>query len=169
MTDYRRYPGGKGHEWRGEWDRRLLDILGSLGFKRLTDFAQSRPTATLEELVAEIGVGDVAPIQLKWKFVEEAKASGTQEQCARDLLVRELRQVKAGWPSDHSLDAQEDVLDVLIAWNGSLQDERYDSILKQITRALLDANDIPAGWHPSGTDDPIIAKVFERYWPHETG
>lgn len=89
MKDYGKYPGGKGHEWRGEWDRRLLDILGSRGFERLTDFAQSRPTATLEELAAEIGVGDVTPIQLQWKLVEEAKAAGTQEQCARDLLVRE--------------------------------------------------------------------------------
>lgn len=169
MSDYGKYPGGHGHSWRGDWHRRMREILAGRGFHTLTDFARSRPVATLKALADEIGVGDVAPIQVQWTLVEEARDAGTLEECARDLLVRQLREVPAGWPTERGYHPQTDVRDQLIEWQGSLREACYDNALALMTRALLDATDIPAGWQPTGPDDPVIVAQFERYWPKPEG
>ncbi len=165
MSDHGTYPGGRGYAWRGDWHRRLHEILVDRGFSSLTDFARTRPTATLKALADELGVGDVAPIQVQWVLVEEARAAGSLAACARDLLVRHLFEVSGGWPAERGYGPQTDIRDSLIAWQGSLREERYDSALAQMTRALLDATDIPAGWQPTGPDDPLIVAQFQRYWP----
>ena len=169
MNDYGKHPGGRGHAWRGDWHFRMKEILAGRGFNSLTAFARSRPTATLKALADEIGIGDVAPIQVQWVLVEEAREAGTLEECARDLLVRQLRAVAAGWPAERGYRPQTNVRDQLIAWQGSLQDEHYDSALAMVTRALLDATDIPVGWQPNGPDDPIVTAHFDRCWPKQRG
>ena len=165
MSDHGMYPGGRGHSWRGDWHRRMQEILHDRGFATLTDFARSRPAATLKALADELGVGDVAPIQVQWVLVAEARTAGDLEACARDLLVRYLREVTAGWPAEQGYVPQADVRHQLIAWQGAFREERYDSALALMTRALLDATDIPCGWQPAGPHDSIIAAVFERNWP----
>ena len=99
MTDYGKYPAQRGHEWRGDWRQRLLDIIARRGFTTLTSFADAQPGLSLTELADEIGAGDVAPIQIQWILVEEAQQNDTRQRCARDLLVRYLREVREGWPS----------------------------------------------------------------------
>ncbi len=165
MNDYGTYPPGYGHEWRGDWLERLLDILGMKGFESLTSFARTRPLATLDELVTAIGDGDVAPVQLQWRLVEEARRANALRECALDLFVRLLREAKKGWPSDLSWDGQEDVRSSLITWQLSLEDEKYKAVLKEMVTVLLDATDIPAGWLPSGVDDPRITALFDKFWP----
>ena len=166
MTDHGKYPGQRGHAWRGDWHQRLLDIIGSRGFSTLTAFADARPGVSLTELAKEIGAGDVAAIQLQWTFVVEAQQNDTLERCARTLLVRYLREVPEGWPSEHGFDDQSNVRCKLIAWQGCLRREPHDSALALMTRTLLDATDIPAGWQPTGPDDPVIVAQFKRYWPN---
>jgi len=165
MNDHGKYPGGRGHSWRGDWHRRMIEILAERGFANLTAFARTRPNATLGALAAEIGVGDVAPIQVQWVLFEEAKSSGALRPFATDLLARRLHEVDAGWPAGTTYGEQKAVRHQLVAWQGCLRDEAEEAKLAQVTRALLDATDIPAGWKPSGPDDPVIMAVFERYWP----
>lgn len=165
MVDYGRYPAGYGYEWRGDWRARLHDLLVARGFQRLTDFVNTRPTATLDTLANELGSGDVAPIQVQWVLAEEAKAADQLERCARDLLCRHLHEVQGGWPASRDWDVQEGVRHALIAWEGSLKDERYEPILERITTAMLDEEEIAPGWLPSNADDPIIIDLFERFWP----
>jgi len=165
MTDHGKYPSGRGHAWRGDWHRRMIEILEERGFRSLTAFAQARPDATLGSLATEIGVGDVAPIQVQWVLYEEAKSSGALRPFAADLLVRRLREVEEGWPAGNGYGDQKAVRHQLIAWQGCLRDEGEEARLAQVTRALLDATDIPPGWKPSGPDDPVIVAAFERYWP----
>jgi hypothetical protein len=165
MTDHGKYPPGRGHAWRGEWKERLLDLVRSRGFSSATEFAASTPTRTLVQLSGDLGGGDVAPIQIQWALVEEAKEREAVEYCARDLLVRHLHEVAAGWPAEQGWEPQKAVRRALIAWQGCLRDERHDAVLGRITEALLNGNDVPPGWLPNGVDDPIIVRYFERHWP----
>jgi hypothetical protein len=165
MTDYGSYPAGLGFAWRGDWLARLLDILREKGFESLTSFAHTMPLATLDDLVASLGEGDVAPIQLQWRLVDEAQASKTSRECALDLFVRFLREAKQGWPSDLSWEGQEDVRSVLTSWQTSLKNEQHEAFANQIVDELLEATDIPPGWLPSSTDDPRLVDLFDRHWP----
>jgi hypothetical protein len=168
MTDHGQYPSGHGYAWRGDWGARLFDIVRSRGFDTLTAFAQAHPLATLGELTSLIGEGDVAPIQIQRVLIEEARESGTLGQCAKGLLVRLLREVKAGWPPDRSWNSQKAVRRRIISWRVSLGDD-CDEVANRMMRDLLDTLDLPAGWLPSGPDDPVITALFERHWPHEPG
>jgi hypothetical protein len=165
MIDRGRYPAGQGKEWRGDWRARLRELLAARGFERLTDFANIQPTATLRTLAHELGPGDVAPIQVQWALVDEARAAGQLEGCVRGLLCRHLRESAEGWPSNRDWDAQEHVRNALIAWEGCLPEEGYAQVLAKMTRAMLNTVDIPAGWQPSGPDDQIIVELFEQFWP----
>jgi hypothetical protein len=167
MSDHGKYSGGQGHEWRGDWAARLRDLLAARGFQRLTDYANTRPTATLDALADDLGVGDVAPIQVQWMLVDEARAAGQLERCARDLLSRRLSGFT--WPADRARDSQKSIRRALLAWQGSLRDADYDVVLERIAVALLDATDIPASWSPNGPDDPIIVDAFERLWNEPKG
>ena len=167
MTDYGQYPPNYGHEWRGDWLARLLDILRTKGFESLTSFARTMPLSTLDDLVSSLGDGDVAPIQLQWRLVDEAQTSRTLRECAQDLFVRFLREAKQGWPSDLSWEGQEDVRSVLTSWQNSLKDEQYEVLANEVVDELLDATDIPPGWLPSGVDDPRLVDLFDRHWPQK--
>lgn len=165
MSDYGRYPRGQGFAWRGDWLARLLDLLQVKGFSSLTSYVRTMPLAPFAELVASLGEGDVAPVQLKWRLVEEARASNTLRECALDLLVRFLQGNPQGWPSDLSWQGQSDVRSALVTWQLCLDDERHEAVLSKITVELLGATDIPAGWLPAGIDDPRIAALFAKHWP----
>ncbi len=167
MTDYGGYPPGKGYAWRGDWRARLLDLLRMKGFESLTSFALALPFATLDDLVAVIGKGDVAPIQLQWRLVEEARSANSLRECSLDLFVRFLLEARQGWPSDLSWEGQADVRSALISWQSCLNDKKYDALLSKMVLELLDATDIPPGWLPSGVEDPRLVALFGKYWPVE--
>lgn len=167
MTDYGLYPPNYGHEWRGDWLARLLDILRIKGFSSLTAFARTMPSATLDELVAVLGEGDVAPIQLQWRLVEEARLSDSMRECAISLFVRFLREVSQGWPSDLSWSGQRRVRITLISWQTSLGEEHHKARAQKMVFELLKATDIPPGWRPQGEEDPLVVSLFERHWPQE--
>lgn len=165
MSDHGSYPPGQGHAWRGDWLARLLDILRSKGFDSLSAFAQTAPNVTLKELASLIGPGDVAPVQLQWRLVEEARGSRKLRECALDLCVRFLNKVPQGWPSDLSWEGQEDVRGALISWQVCLRDEHFDTLLGKMVNELLATTNIPPGWRPSGTEDPRLVALFNKHWP----
>jgi hypothetical protein len=167
MTDYGTYPSGRRFAWRATWLERLLTLLRKKGFESLTAFVLERPSATLSELVAELGEGDVAPIQLTWRLVDEARSKDALRECALDLLVRCLRGVEGGWPAEASWEGQARVRIALVRWQSCLEDEAPSAILARVVVDLLDAADIPPGWLPRGVDDPRLVAVFNRHWPQE--
>ncbi len=167
MTDYGSYPPGQGFAWRGEWLERLRDLLRVKGFESLTAFARTMPLATLDELVAALGEGDVAPIQLQWRLVEEARISNALRECALELLVRFLREAKQGWPSELSWDSQREVRSALVSWQTSLSEVQAEVSAGEMEFELLEATDVPPGWLPRGGDDPRLVAVFDRHWPQE--
>lgn len=164
---YGTFPADSGHEWRGDWKVRLLDILHIKGFTSLTDFARTAPLATLKELASRIGKGDVAASHLKWQLLAEARSTHTIRECAADLLVRLLRGVNAGWPSAHDNDGQADVFAALTEWRDAFEEEVYQIIAGGIANELLDSSSIPPGWIPKGVRDPRLAVLFEKHWPRE--
>ena len=166
MTDdIGKYPPGYGYAWRGEWGKRISQLFTQRGFHCLTDYARSMPAATLDAMANDLGPGDVAPIQIQWLLIDEAREAGALELCARDLLVRRLQAVPEGWPNGRGWDVQEDVRDELVAWQVSLRDPNYADAMRTMVRELLKSDDIAPGWKPSSTNDPHIAALFERYWP----
>lgn len=146
--------------WQGDWRARLAERLASHGVASATAHAAARPSATLPELASLLGA-DVAPIQLRWLMLEEARASGPDALAhyARDLLARELRRyTPSGWnPGDDFKSG------TFGAWAAGLPDE-YESIALDVWEALLRARP-PAGWTPAGTDDPLLVEAFRAAWP----
>jgi len=159
MSEPRKHPPGRGHAWRGDWKKRLHDLLTAKGFSSATEYIDGHPTASMLELARDLGAGDVAPVQLQWAYVEEAENSGTMAKCARSLLAREIRRsLPAGW--DRSDDFHGGAYGT---WAAALPETLEESTL-EVWRAL--ENTMPQDrWLPSGPDDPLLVDIFERHWP----
>ena len=89
MTEPMAFPPQQGFAWRGDWQARLYALIQERGFSSVTAYADSQPGATLLELADVLGSGNVAAVQIEWRLVAEAAASGTMERCARSLLARD--------------------------------------------------------------------------------
>jgi hypothetical protein len=164
-----KYPPQQGWAWREGWQERLYSLIRERGFASVTEYADSRPSATLLELADNLGSGEVAAIQVRWRLVAEAEANGTIERCAQCLLVRTLHdELPEGWqrewkdiPGDPSTPFFRKVgafSDVVVA----LPDQYADAMRR--IRLAFDAADIPEGWLPESPDDPVIAEMFRRHW-----
>lgn len=167
MTEFRTYTSRRVAAWRRPWPERLLDLVRKKGYESLTSFVLERPLATIPELVAELGEGDVAALQLTWRLVDEARGEDALRECALDLLVRCLRDVEGGWPAESSWEGQARVRIALVRWQSCLEDEALSAFLSKVVVDLLDANGIPPGWLPRGTDDPRLITIFDKRWPRE--
>lgn len=166
MSDSRKqkHPSGHGRAWRGDWEQRLKAHISGLGYDSLTAFSADRPLATFAELVAELGPGDFAQVQLHWLLAQEAEEHNVVKSCAWSMLVRFLRAIPGGWPKDRSREAQWPALEVLTAWQCAVppvaQNEARDLVL-----TLLRDPTIPAGWMPSGPADPYLQEHLARWVP----
>lgn len=151
---------------RATWDWRPLmyELLALEGLQRLTEYAQRRPTATLELLCERLGARAFQPCQLRESLVEEAFVSADMEACARDLLVRAIHSVPNGWPRPSDENTGREMATALHSWTTCLNDSTLESVLKRIVDWLL-AQRIHTGWKPSGSQDPLIASAFDREWP----
>jgi hypothetical protein len=163
------FPPQQGFAWRGDWQERLYTLIRERGFSSVTAYVDSQPGATLLELADGLGSGNVAAVQLEWRLIAEAEASGAMERCARSLLARALRgALPEGWqrewkdvPGDPSTPFFRKV-GALCSLTASLPDA-YEQATERI-RDGLDAANIPAGWLPEGADDAILVDVFHRCW-----
>lgn len=164
MTSEQKFPPQQGYAWRAGWESRLQARLEARGFHRLTDYTRTRPAVTLQALAEELGAGDIAPIQLTWTLVKEAKESGDKRSLAIDLLCRNLNGVEAGWPKGRRWEDQEDVTLALTDWEVSLRDLGCEDIVENIITVMLDELDISPGWIPASSDDPILLELFQRCW-----
>lgn len=163
--------------WEGDWSARLAARLKERGFSTVSAFADSRPAATQKELADELAsvidadgvmVGDLAPVQVVWALLDEAKEARAVEVRARDLFVRDLA-LTDGWPPPRGAIAPEKrkpLVRALTSWAGDIGSHlaEYDQAAQDFVNALLIDQSIPVGWLPSTVDDPILVELFRRHW-----
>lgn len=159
----------QGDAWQGNWEQRLYARIRDRGFSSVTEFIESRPLATLVELADELGQRDVAAVQLRWRWVAEAIATGNMERCARSLLTRTLREeLPEGWHREWP-DVPGDSRTPLFRKVGALSStaaalpDAYEESIDRI-RVALDAAGIPEGWLPASADDPLLVEIFRLHW-----
>ena len=169
MTFSTKFPPEPG-AWFSDWEPRLYGRLHERGFSSVTGFVDSRPGVSLLELAKDLGPSDIAAVQMKWALVKEAADRGDMERCARSLLVRFLRHsLPEGWhrewkdiPGDPSTPLFRKV-GAFASLTVALPDE-YDGAAERV-RLAFDAADLPEGWLPVDTDDPVVVEIFRRHWP----
>jgi hypothetical protein len=156
--------------WAGDWEERLYGRVRERGFSSVTEFVESRPSATLGDLADELGVTDIAPVQIEWRWVAESEQNDTMERCARGLLARQLRwKLPEGWHREWR-DVPGDPKTPLFRKIGAFSSlvvalpEKYKDAVQRVRRAF-DAAEIPVGWLPTDADDPVIVELFRRHWP----
>lgn len=145
--------------WQGDWVTRIYRRVHKRGFESVTAFAETRSTATLLELAAELGEG-VAAIQLEGVLCSEAEKSGTLDRFARGLLVRCIRQsMPTGWNDREEFELQR--VGAFARWAGGVRgflDKRSrDKVWENLRQAS-----IPNGWLPESLHDPILDRVFNN-------
>jgi hypothetical protein len=168
MSDIGKFPPGHGHAWRGDWRQRLSELLQTRGFTSVSQFADVHPLRSLVQLADDLGGGDVAAVQLETVLLDEARSTGTTERRARDLLARRLATLSGGWPgpaAGRTREQESQVMAALSGWVPKTLPGLTTAHIVAIGVALLRSTELPAGWRPTGPDDPVIVEVFERYWP----
>ena len=170
--------------WEGDWKARLAERLAEHGFATISAFADSRPGTAPKALADELGrkidagesasapplAGDLAPVQLIWALLDEAKAGHRIEQRARDLFVRGLRDaLPKGWPparGETTPETRKPLGVALILWSGDIRSHlpEYAATVNAAADALLTERSIPVGWLPTSVDDPLLIELFRRHW-----
>jgi hypothetical protein len=169
--------------WSGDWRARIRERLREKGFASVAAFVDARPKASLLGLATELGqatesgLKDVAAVQLERMLLDEAKASGTLERRARDLLARRLHaELPEGWRREW-IDTPGDVTTpffrlgrALSPWCAGLGtylpecSDAADRVFLAMSHAAF-----PEGWLPSGPDDPLLVDVFRAHWTVSDG
>jgi len=172
-----------GQAWSGNWQARIFERLRVRGFKSVTAFSESRPTASAVEMADELSIdhaaginhADVAAAQILRIWREEARRGGPEavERFARRTLVGELhRDLPEGWRADWTSNDPETKVAVSRAarstgrWICYLGDE-HEPAADCVLDAVLDAGRtgrIPPGWLPAGADDPLLVDIFRCHW-----
>jgi hypothetical protein len=165
--------------WEGNWKARLAERLAARGFSTISALVDERPGASINVIAAELSqtfeVGgsrparDLAPVQILWALLDEANASNTVEQRARDLFVRSVRDaLPTGWPparGETSPETRKPLGLALILWSGDIRSlPEYATTVNATADALLIDRSIPVGWLPSTVDDPLLLDLFRRHW-----
>jgi hypothetical protein len=172
MTNPTKFPPQRGHAWRDDWQQRLTDLINARGFTSASQFAATRPTASLVELANDLGPGDVAAVQLQWRLLDEAATSHNVAACARDLLVRSLHMdLPEGWRKDWPFDPKDTKsplarrASALARWESSIATRltKYRDVVTHIGTALCEEQ-FPVGWLPANADDPILVEFFKHHW-----
>lgn len=129
--------------------------LSSMGYGSVSSYVSSRQLLSFGELIAELGPGDFAPVQLHEMLVEEAEQEGSIAVCGQYLLVRFLREVPNGWPQERTAEALAQARHALVKWQCALPERFWDGA-RQLALSMLRDQDIPAGWIPNGPNDEYL-------------
>jgi hypothetical protein len=134
----------------------------ALGFLRLLDYAQSRPTSTYEELavaLGEVAGRKFAPVQVDMILQSEAKTIGEIEYYLKSSLLRRFREMMPqGWVATGEYNPQ--LARALAAWSSRLP-EHYTNACRKVFDKLLKLR-FKEAWLPDNTNDPILTQVFQE-------
>ncbi len=143
--------------WLGDWVSRVYHRVRALGFDSVTAYANAFPTATLLKLATWLG-DDIAAIQIEGILYSEAERTGTREQVARDLLVRNVHEhLSAGWRNGEQ--AEFERVQAYASWATAVKGLIGQATCDAIWEAL-EHSSIPPGWLPEGPEDPVIEQAF---------
>lgn len=153
--------------WSGDWHGRIRERVHQRGFETVTQYLSERPGVSLLVLAKELGVDDVAAVQIRSILVEEAIRTRAVPRALRDLFVRELHYaLPQGWK--HPLDdtARSEVSGALARWQTELEitdhlDCFNDEMTFEAGQDLMNT-EFPTGWLPEGPDDPVIVAFVDR-------
>jgi hypothetical protein len=148
-----------GSAWEGNWKARLYERVRERGYDSLTAFANARPTASLVALAEELGVDDIAAVQVFSGLVAEAERDHQLTRLVRGQFVRELCQsFPEGWPAEMDDTTRFKVAKALGFWT-SFTPETHKERVRQ-ARAALRATPPPPGWRPLGPDDELLLTLL---------
>jgi hypothetical protein len=144
--------------WEGNWKSRIYQRVRSRGFDSVSQYASRHAGETLFALADDLGE-DVAAIQVEWLLREEASVKGTTAEFARDLLIRYLRErTPDGWGVAERYDFEFEWAAAFARWTTGL-DKSAESAADRVWEAFKKI-DIPKGWLPEKSDDPILGQAF---------
>jgi len=150
--------------WNGDWRAKVRSRLHEIGCETVHDFLARYPGEPYRKLVSRLG-GDVAALQLTMMQLEESGEQGGLRDTAKDRLARLVNgHLKKGWAQGQHADFN--TAGVYADWVTEL--ERFQPYARQFADAVWQALlsiPPPAGWKPSGADDPILTDAFDRAWP----
>jgi hypothetical protein len=131
-----------GEAWKGNWWKRIYDRARAKGFPSLLAWTEHRPLGPYIDLAQELGP-DVCAAQLVPMRYDEAINAGTHtlQRFLRASLFRQLHERLA-----------------FAYWRGQLR-PAHKKLAEQIWDAL--EGRARRGWHPTGTNDPILLAAFE--------
>src|SRR5437660_769459 len=126
--------------WRGDWIARIRERVAEKGFATVTEFADARPFAPLVDLADELGVEDVAAVQLETVLRSEAEEAGRVGEFVRKLLVRRIHEaIPDGWGISEGYDFNFEASGAFANWIGALEDSQTRQA-EHVWRRLRAAN-----------------------------
>ena len=150
-----------------DWPDRVGRLVRAMGYPDLQSLLAARPAATYEEVANEIG-HDVAPIQVFVVQFKEAKLANAVREAAMDALAREVMdEFPEGWGIAERADYRR--ASALGNWISSIIVSGDCSACGDRLRKLAHSFRPPAGWIPTGPDDPVIRAAFDEHWPKNDG
>lgn len=128
--------------------------------------SRNTPTSIQESRSSRSQMNLALTTSLQHRFrsilVEEAIRTRTVPRVLRDLFVRELRQsLPQGWTCPLDDASRSEVAGALADWEAELQDHLVAALVFKAGQELLSA-ELPAGWLPTGPDDPVIIAFVNR-------
>ncbi|MCK6576323.1 hypothetical protein L6V77_35185 [Myxococcota bacterium] len=150
--------------WRGDWERRVAERVGALGFESVEFFVQSRRGRPFGELAKELGE-DVAHMQIERMYLSECNEDGRLVEAAAECLARTIiERFPRGWGIGVRLDYR--TASALAAWISDMlhrveQSELTEAALDAIADALQKTHPPPKGWLPENGQDPLIQRAFK--------
>jgi hypothetical protein len=110
-------------------------------------------------------LADVAGLQLSRLQFDEAAGNDNLRSAAMDCFAREVvEHLNVGWAHGPRSDSR--AASVYAHWISAIERVRPEArpIAMAVWKALKDQPP-PAGWLPTGPEDPIIVKAFALGWP----
>ena len=151
------------HTWHPDWQNGVVRAAQAKGFNTLISFLASMPNRPYADVAAALG-GHIAPIQIVSVQYQEARSPDALRDAAKDALCRNIvEKLPQGFGTGE--DAAFKWVLALTSWGSELQVTGGHPELRPTIRRIQDKLKPAQGWLPLGPDDPVIAQVFDTYWP----
>ena len=137
----------------------VLARLKDMGFESVLQFCRANPLLTFSQLASAIGMDDVPPVLVVSILREETISNNVWDYFVKTVFVRSVsKHFPTGWMAGPNAEFRR--AKVYGDWAAIVGIDYYeppDGIRDRICVPGL----IPAGWIPTGVEDPIVIKLFD--------
>ncbi len=153
--------------WSGDWHDRILERVRQRGFQTVTQYADERPLDSLYVLAKDLGMEDIAAVQVRSLLIEEGIRTRTLPRTSsRSARSRATRGPSRGLEAPLDDATGSEVVGVLVRWRTLSEiGDNLDCFDRESTfkagRDFMQA-ELPTGWLPEGPDDPVIITFVDR-------